>query len=214
MSIQVALAEDHSLVRQSLAAALREEEDLEVALEVGTARELMERLDMVPVDVLLLDITLPDRNGIDVAKDLKRRHPGLRIIALTAHGERSFVEEMLKAGAQGYVVKTSSSQELVTAIRTVARGKRFLCAEANDTLLQGYDPSRGPDLPPVSVLTPREREVLILLVQGCRSGDIADKLAISVETVNVHRRNIREKTGIHSIAELTHYAIREGLARS
>ena len=213
MTIRVALAEDHDLVRQALAAILQEEPDLEVVLQAGTARELMEGLLQTPAEVVLLDISLPDRNGIDVARDLKRRHPDLRIIALTAHGERSFVEEMLKAGAQGYVVKTASSGELVAAIRAVDRGRRFLSTQASETLLRGYDPDNGQDHPPVSVLTPREREVLALLVQGYRSGDIATQLSISAETVNVHRRNIREKTGIHSIAELTHYAIREGLAR-
>jgi DNA-binding NarL/FixJ family response regulator len=165
-------------------------------------------------DVLLLDVSLPDINGIELARKLRKGHPALKILALTGHVERVFVEEMLKAGAVGYVAKSDGIEELIRAIRTVAMGHNFLSGEATRSLVKRVQGAEGSVNPPSSVLTPREREVLKLLAEGLRSIDIAQELGISPGTVEVHRRNLKKKVNAHTTAELTRYAIQEGLIGS
>ncbi len=213
MSIRIAMADDHAMVRKALLSSLSAEPEFEVVAEAGTAGEIITLVAQTQPDVLLLDITLPDRNGIEVTRELHRSHPSVKVIALTGHGERPFIEAMLKAGAQGYVVKSADAIDLVTAIHTVARGRKYLSSEVNEVLLKRFEPGQAVEAPPLSVLSNREREVLRLLVQGNRSHQMANLLGITAETVDVYRRNIRKKTGLRTVAELTRYAIREGLSQ-
>lgn len=214
MSIRIAMVDDHSMVREALRICLSAERDFEIVSMSGTAAEFLQSLRQGLPDVVLLDITLPDRNGVDLAREVHHAYPSVRIIALTGHGDRPFIEEMLKAGAQGYVVKSATSIDLVNAVRTVAGGKKYLSMEASMSLLQRYDPESQDTAPPASVLSRREQEVLQLVVEGRRTPQIAAALGIAEGTVEVYRKNIRRKTGIGSVAGLTRYAIREGLTKA
>jgi len=210
MSIRIALGEDHRLFRQALRSILEAEPDFEITGEAGTGQGILEMVAREAPNVLLLDIALPDLNGIEVARRISQRHSAVKILALTGFADRAFVEEMIKAGAHGYVVKTSEAEELLKAIRSVAGGRDFLSSEATHALMNRF---HREDLshPPPSSLSPREQQVLKLLAAGLRSSQIADELGISSGTADVHRRHIKKKLKLHTTAELTRYAIREGL---
>ena len=205
MAIRLAIAEDQRMVRELLSALLVREPDLEVVGEAATGTEALALAAQLRPDVLVLDIGLPDVDGIEVARTVKRSLPGVRLLALSVHGERRFVQQMLDAGADGYVVKAAALEELVQAIRVVAQGNVYLSPEITRAAL------RGDGTDEETALGARERQVLALLAEGKRSAEIAAGLHISPATVEVHRRNIMRKLGLHTIAELTKYAIRKGL---
>jgi DNA-binding NarL/FixJ family response regulator len=205
MTIRLAIAEDQRMVRELLAALLAREGDFEVVGEAASGREAIELAGRLAPDVLVLDIGLPDLDGVEVARALRRGTPGIRLLTLSIHAERHFVRRMLNAGVDGYVVKSSALQELVQAIRAVAAGKLYLSPDiAREALPEPATEEGGP-------LAARERQVLALLAEGKRSSDIGQSLGISTATVEAHRRNIMRKLGLHTIAELTKYAIRKGL---
>jgi DNA-binding NarL/FixJ family response regulator len=202
MSIRIAIAEDQRLVRELLIAVLSRESDFAIVAEAGTGHEAIAIAASARPDILVLDIALPDIDGLEVARSVRRTQPKLPILALSIHEESYFVREMLQAGADGYVVKSAAVAELVQAIRTVRAGRMYLSpAIARQAI--GKQPS--------AQLGPRERQVLTLLANGRHSAEIATELSISVSTVEAHRRNIMTKLGIHTVAELTKYAVREGL---
>ncbi|MBI4291005.1 MAG: response regulator transcription factor [Betaproteobacteria bacterium] len=211
MSIRVMLADDHRMFREALGSQLRAEPDMDIVAEASSGAETLSRVKEVLVDVLVLDIGLPDMNGIEIARKVLDRHAKIRIVALSGYADRLYVQEMLKAGASAYVVKSSGTQELLSAIRAVFSGHTFLSPEVTDLMVTASN-GRGQSIPPpVTVLSPREQEVLRLLASGKRSIEIASDLGISSATVDVHRRNIRDKLGLNTVAELTRYAVREGL---
>ncbi|OMG56388.1 DNA-binding response regulator [Azonexus hydrophilus] len=207
--ITIVLADDHKMFREALKLSLSSVADILLVGEAGSGAETLAAVTATRPDVLILDIALPDMNGIEVAKELKQSFPALGIVALSGYADRMFVEEMLKAGAAAYVVKSAGADELVAAIRAVALGERYMSSDAQNSVMQGVVQK---DTPPRSVLSPREQQVLRLLARGMRSTQIAQELGIAATTVEVHRRNIKEKLGLHSVVELTRYAIREGLA--
>ena len=205
MVVRVALVEDQRLVRQALGALLAREPGIEVVGEAANGRDAIALAQAKRPDVMLLDISLPEIDGIEVARTLRRLMPELKIIALSIHNEQRFVQEMLAAGAIGYVDKSSAYEELVRAVRAVMQGQIYLSPEVTRSALA-----------PVTAvhkawISQREREVLALLAAGKRSREIAGHLHLSTATVEVHRRNIMRKLGLRTVAELTHYAIREGL---
>lgn len=208
MKIRLMLADDHRMFREALRIPLAAEPDMEIVAEAGTSAETLRLLDDIAVDVLILDIALPDSTGIDTARQALARHPRLGIVALSGYADRLFVTEMLKAGARAYVVKSAGADELVRAVRAVVAGHAFLSPEVT-TLAVPLASAQA--TPPLSVLGAREQQVLRLLASGQRSADIAASLGISPATVDVHRRNIKHKLGISTTAELTRYAVREGL---
>lgn len=210
MSTRIMMVDDHRMLCEALRAPLAAERDLEIVAEAGSGAEALDRLAQVRPDLLLLDIALPDMTGIDVARQALARQPGLRIVALSGYADKMFVDEMLKAGARAYVVKSAGTQELIFAIRAVLAGHVFLSPEITGAMLGQPDELRTP-APPLSALGRREQDVLRLLAQGMRSAEIGAALGILPATVDVHRSNIRKKLGLHSTAELTRYAIREGL---
>lgn len=214
MTIRVMLADDHRMFREALRVPLEAEPDVEIVAEASSGADTLAFLARACPDVLVLDIGLPDLNGIEVARTAVRQHPSLRIVALSGFADRIYIEEMLKAGAHGYVVKSAGADELVSAIRAVAGGRSFLSPEATQVMLRRIQPDQGAVAPPPSVLGKREREVLSLLAGGKRSAEIAASLGITVGTVEVHRRNIKQKLGINCTADLTRYAIHEGLIPS
>ena len=212
MTLRILLADDHLMFRETLSLILAQKSDLLLLGQAGTGEELLRLLACQPVDLVVLDIGLPDMSGMEVAKLIRRQYPQVGIVALSGYTDRLFVEEMLKAGARGYVAKSAGVEDLLRAIRAVTNGQAFLSPEVAGALLPAVDSADGP--PPASILGARERQILTLLASGQRSADIATALGIAVATVNVHRRNIKAKLGLRTVAELTRYAIRQGLTHS
>ncbi len=193
------------MVRELLSALLAHEADFQVVGEASSGREAIDVAGRLAPDVLVLDIGLPDLDGVEVARTLRKSAPAVKLLTLSIHAERQFVRRMLNAGVDGYVVKSSAVQELVQAIRAVAAGKLYLSPDiAREALPESPSEEGGP-------LAARERQVLGLLAEGKRSSDIGRALGISTATVEAHRRNIMRKLGLHTIAELTKYAVRKGL---
>jgi DNA-binding NarL/FixJ family response regulator len=212
-TIRIVLADDHRMFREALRSMLADEPGIEIVAEAGNAAETFDCLNRLRPDVLVLDIAMPDMNGIEVARQASEQYPQLRIVALSGYADRLFVENMLQAGALAYVVKSAGRDELLLAIRAAASGRHFLSPEVTGNMLGQRRPGES-GTPPLSSLAPRERAVLKLLAQGGRSTDIARELGIKTSTVDTHRRNIKKKLKLSSIADLTRYAIREGLLSS
>ena len=211
MSIRIELAEDQRLIRELLAGMLAREADFQIVAEAGTGREAIALAQSTQPDLVVLDISLPDLDGMEVARILRQAQPKLAILALSIHEEPYFVQEMLRAGADGYVVKSAAVRELVQAIRSVHQGSMYLSPVITRKAVgRGVTFSSGA----AARLSAREREVLILIANGKTSAEIAARLQISAGTVEAHRRNIMTKLGLHTIAELTKYAVREGLTSS
>jgi DNA-binding NarL/FixJ family response regulator len=212
MSIKVMIADDHQIVREGLRAMLEKEHDIQVVGEAVDGR-MTERLarELVP-DVIIMDVAMPDLNGIEATRQIVAELPGVKIIALSMHDDRRFVLNMLKAGAAGYMLKDCAFKDLAKAIRVVMAHKTYLSHEIADIVVKDYLASSSPMESSVfQLLSPREREVLQLIAEGKTSSQVADNLHISVKTVESHRQQIMMKLKIKSVAELTKYAIREGL---
>jgi len=210
MAISVMLADDHRMFREALRTPLAAEPDIEIIGEATTGAETLAVLGRLRPDILVLDIALPDINGIEVAHQVARLYPAVRVLALSGYADRPYIEGMLKAGAQGYVVKSAGANELIA----VAAGRSFLSTEAAQIMVRHIHDAGGQGTPPPSTLGRREQEVLRLLAGGKRSAEIAFSLGIAVSTTEAHRRNIKRKLGLHTTADLTRYAIREGLIPS
>lgn len=209
MNIRVVVADDHRMLREALTSTLGKESDLAVVGEAGTAATTLELMTRLDPDVLVLDIGLPDFNGMEVATRLRASGSRAKIVALSAYADKRFVTEMLRAGASAYVTKLAAGAELVRAIRAVMAGHSYLSPEIAGALISEVrDPTQLRKTPRIAR---REREVLRLIAAGTRTPQIALKLHISVSTVEVHRRNIMRKLGLHTVADLTKHAIREGI---
>jgi two-component system NarL family response regulator len=209
MMTRVFLIEDHRMVREALCEVLAKERDIEVVGQAGQAAEALEQVRCLTPDVVVLDIRLPDLNGIEVAARLRDAGVKSKIVALSAFSDKRFVTAMLRAGAQAYVTKSAAGTELVRAIHAVAGGEGYFSPEIARTLASEVrDGQQGGEPTP---LGRREREVLRLIAEGVRSPGIAQQLHVSVATVEVHRRNIMRKLGLRTVAELTKHAIREGI---
>jgi two-component system NarL family response regulator len=206
MTIGVAIVEKQRMLRELLAAVLSKESDIRVVGGACTGAQALSMARQWRPDVLLLNIALPDMNGMEVARVLQSEAQGVKLIALSTHAEPSIVYGMLEAGAMGYVVKSAPADEVIQAIRTVCAGGVYLSPAL--ALQADAMESLGP---PLSVLGRRERKVLSLLAEGRHNREIAERLGISAATVDVHRRNIMHKLELHTVAELTRYAIRKGL---
>ena len=211
MTIRVALADDHRMLLDALTSVLASEEGINI---VGTANDGAAAIKLAQEaapDVLVLDISMPGINGIDVARQLHKELPKIKVLALSAYLDKRFVQEMLKAGAAGYVTKTAALTDLPRAIRAVAAGQNFLSTEITAAVVSELAPPGTSVTPPLSALSPREREVLRLVADGVRTAEIARRLGITEATIEVHRRNLMHKLEIRTVAELTKYAVREGL---
>lgn len=209
MTLRVLLVDDHRLLRDALHTVLSAEPDIEVVGVAGSGAEGLALCRTLCPAVVVLDIGLPDLNGIEVAARLQALAPAPRVVALSAHADKRFVTEMLRAGAAAYVTKSAAGTELVQAIRAVAGGGNYLCPEVAGALVSEVRAGGGGPQP--ARLGRREREVLRLIAEGARSAQIATELHISPATVEVHRRNITRKLELRSVAELTRYAVREGI---
>ncbi|WP_124704377.1 response regulator [Sulfuriferula multivorans] len=211
MTMRVLLVDDHKLLREALRYLLNMEEDIEVVGEAGNARDALDVAARVDPNIVIMDISMPGMDGIEATRQLIAQQPGVKVIALSGHSEWDFVDEMLNAGASGYVSKAAPGNELLNAIRAVQRNEPYFCPEVLMMLMTSMGKAEvREELDNSSILTSRERDVLRLLAQGKRSSEIADVLYIAVSTVDVHRRNIMNKLDLHNVAELTQYAIRAG----
>ncbi|MEY8689924.1 MAG: response regulator [Leptothrix sp. (in: b-proteobacteria)] len=210
MSIRVVLADDHRMLREALRDLLSRIDGIEVVGEAGCARGALEQAHVQQPDVLVLDIALPDMSGMALATRVRQELPRTGIVALSGYADKRFVTEMLRCGAQAYVTKSAAGSELIRAIRAVADGLSYLCPEVAGALVSEVRSreAEGGELPR---LGRRELEVLRLVAAGARSQAIAEQMHISVATVEVHRRNIMRKLELRTIAELTRYAVREGI---
>jgi two-component system NarL family response regulator len=206
MAVRIAIAEDQRLMRELLAQVLGREADFEVVAQAADGKEAIALARSAAPDVLVLDVGLPDMSGVEVARALRNAQPKLAIVTLSMHEEPYFVQQMIQAGADGYVVKSAALTELVQAIRAVREGRMFLSpAITRHAVAKAAGPAR---------LSEREAQVLALIANGYQSAAIAVKLSISPGTVEAHRRNIMTKLDLHTVAELTKYAVRQGLTSS
>jgi len=212
MATTILLADDHKIVRDGLRALLEREDDMAVVGEAENGRDAVRLARDLGPDVIVMDISMPDLNGMEATRQIGRRCPHTRVMALSVHADRRFVTEMLKAGACGYLLKDSAFEELVSGIRTVVDGHTYLCPRVADAVVESH--VRAPTTEAEfrgSILTPREREVLQLLTEGHGTKQIAHRLHVSTKTIDTHRQHIMDKLDMHNVAELTKYAIREGL---
>jgi two-component system response regulator NreC len=212
MSIKIIIADDHQIVREGLSTLLAKEPDMEVVAEAENGRKVVQLAKELSPHIVIMDVNMPDLNGIEATRQILNASPAIRVIALSMHTDRRFVVNMLKAGASGYLLKDCAFEELSHAIRLVMANKTYLSPGVSDIVIKDYVQGLAtPSASAFSVLTNREREVLQLMAEGKTTSQIAEHLHISVKTVETHRQQVMHKLGIHSIAELTKYAIREGL---
>lgn len=210
---RILIAEDHTILRQGLRALLSADAGLEVVGEAEDGLDAIRHTEKLKPDLVLLDLNMPKMDGISVIKELSKRCPETRILALTMHRDEEFVLEAFKSGAKGYCLKSASHGELQLAIKAVLSGKIFVSPEISDKIMEGYLETKKTIKKESSwdTLTQREREVLKLIGEGYRNKEISDYLCISVKTVEKHRANIMEKLDLHSASSLTAYAIQKGL---
>lgn len=213
--IRVLLADDHAAVREALAVLVDSQPDMQVVAQAGDGEEAIERARQLRPDVAVIDLSMPAMSGLEVTVALKEALPATRIVMLTRHGEYQYVEELLRVGASGYVLKQSPSKELLQAIRTVASGKSFLDPLVAGQVTRHYSAAAdaGPQRSSAEELSPRELEVLRLLARGYANREIAVELGISVKTVDAHKANGMGKLGMSSRIELVRFAIVQGWLR-
>ena len=206
--IRIMLVEDHTVVREALRSMLEKEPDMQIVAEAGDGESALRLAGEVAPELVVMDISLPGFDGIQTTRRLLAGNPAIKVLALSTYRERRVIQQILDAGAAGYVVKSAAGAELRRGIRAVVAGRSFLCAYADEAVASGL---RSQQQAHGQALSRRERQVLALIVEGKTSSDIADSLRIAQSTVEVHRRNIMRKLQVHGIANLIKYAIREGL---
>jgi two-component system response regulator NreC len=206
MSIQILIVDDQGLLRAGLRALLSAEPDLEVVGEANDGQEALDLAGALQPEVILLDISLPDVDGIEVTRRLKRATPAAKVLIITVHEDNSLLQEAIKAGAAGYIVKRAVESELIDAIRAVQRGDLYIHPSMTRSLLGDLSPRQVSEDPPLETLTPRELDVLHLIAKGCTNRQMADILNISVRTVEGHRANLMGKLNLHGRVELVRYA--------
>lgn len=212
--IRVLLVDDHTILRNGLRLLLNAQPDIEVVGEASDGRQgVGEALHLLP-DVVIMDITMPDMNGIDATRQIKRHAPDVRVLVLTMHENEAYLFQGLRAGASGYMLKESADTELISAIRIVQNGRFYLSPAAQSMMVGDYLQrvrAGGEERDSYNDLTEREREILKLVAEGFTNNQIAEKLVISPKTVDTHRTHVMDKLNLHSRGELVKYAMRRGL---
>ncbi len=212
MSFKILLVDDHEIMREGLAALLRKHPEYEIAGQAANGRIAMEMVDKLSPDLVIMDIEMPNLNGIDATRRMIANCPELKVMALSTHSRRSMIVRMLQAGAAGYMLKESAFSELTEGLKAMREDRTYLCSRVAKVVFSDYVKMlTDPDWTGGDGLTSREREVLQLVSEGNTTKEIAKALNLSVKTIDSHREHIMEKLGIHNIAGLTKYAVREGL---
>ncbi len=210
--IKILIADDHKVFRDGIISILESEKDMKVVGEVGDGRAVVELLKNIQPDIILMDITMGDSGGIETSKIIKKEYPNIKILALSMHDESTYIVKMLEAGAKGYLLKNAGGKEMIRAIRVVNEGNTYYSGEVSaaiiDHLTKGTKPKERKEGIPLSK---RELEVLELIAEEFTNPEIAEKLYISIRTVDTHRRNLIEKLGVKNTAGLVKYAIRNGI---
>ena len=207
-TIRILLADDHAVVRQGFKMILGAQPDMEIVGEAGNGREAVELVEQLKPDIVVMDVAMPELNGIEATRRMAENAPHARVLALSMHKDSVYVREILRAGARGYLLKDSVAADLVSAVRAIAAGEGYLSPAVSDAVLDDY---RRHVTNPIDLLTSREREVLQMLAEGKTNKEIAGILNLSVYTVDAHRGRIMEKLNVHSINELVRFAVRNGL---
>jgi DNA-binding NarL/FixJ family response regulator len=213
MHVRIVLADDHTMMRDGLKSLIAKEPGFEVVGEAANGKEIVALVRKAGAHVIIMDVTMPDLNGIEATRKILKANPAIKVVALSGHANRELVREMLKAGASAYVLKSRAYEELARAVREVMGGKKYLSPDIARGVVDEYveiSASQSGN-PAFVVLTDREREALQLIAEGKTTKAVADALRVSVKTVETHRHNIMQKLNLQSVAELTKYAIREGI---
>ncbi len=206
--IRILLADDHALVRQGFRMILGAQADMEIVGEAGNGREALELAEKLTPDVIVMDVAMPELNGIEATRRVADVAPHARVLALSMHKDSVYVREVLRAGARGYLLKESGASDLVSAVRAIASGEGYISPAVSNAVLDDY---RKHVTDPLDLLTSREREVLQMLAEGKTNKEVAVVLNLSVYTVDAHRGHIMEKLNVHSINELVRFAVRNRL---
>lgn len=207
--IEILIADDHAIVREGLKQIVAETADMVVADEATSGHEVLEKVRSNEYDVVILDISMPGRGGVDILKQLKSQRPNLPILILSMHPEEQYAVRVLKAGAAGYLTKESAPDELITAIRRVSKGRKYVSSSLAEKL--AFDLERDTEKPFHEILSDREYQVMCMIASGKRVQEIAEELCLSVKTVSTYRSRILQKMKMKNNAELMHYAIKHGL---
>ncbi len=212
MSIRILLADDHGIIREGLRALLAKQNGMEVVAEADNGRSAVQLAKKLHPTVAVIDVSMPDLNGFEATRQIVASVPGVKVLALSMHSDKRYVSEMLKAGASGYLLKDCAFEEVSHAIAAVLRGEVYLSPRIVGVVIADYlNQSAGQETTPDAALSAREREVLQLIAEGRTTKQIAVSLNVSPKTIETHRHQIMEKLDMHSVAELTKYAIRQGL---
>jgi two-component system response regulator NreC len=213
MKIRILLADDHTILRAGLKMMLNAQPDMEVIGEAQDGRQAIHEAQKLQPDIILMDITMPDMNGIEATKQIKKTQPEIKVLILTMHEHDEYIFQALRAGASGYILKEAADTELITALHVVQCGQFYLSPAAQSVMVGDYlqRVRTGEEKDSYSSLTEREREILKLVAEGHTNNQIAERLVISPKTVDTHRTHIMDKLNLHSRAELVKYAMRRGL---
>jgi DNA-binding NarL/FixJ family response regulator len=216
--IRVLLADDHDILREGLKALLTIQGGVEIVGEATTGRQAVELAERLVPDVVLLDLSMPELDGLEVCRRIRAHQPQVRVLILTMHEREDYLHQALEAGASGYLVKRSAAAELRLALRAVAQGETFLSPSVARTLVQSYlalreeaTPAESKAADPYEQLSSREREILKLVAEGHTNQEIADQLVLSVKTIQAHRAHVMEKLGLRDVTHLVRYAVGRGL---
>jgi DNA-binding NarL/FixJ family response regulator len=211
MTIRIILADDHTILRQGLRSILVEETDFLIVGEAGNGLEALQLVERHKPDVLVTDVMMPEMNGLELARQVRERCPSTKVIVLSMHAKEAYVNEAIRNGAMGYVLKDDQATDLVDAIRSVIQGRRFLSSPLTERLVENYFQKAQDLADPFDILTSREREVFQLVAEGMTNAEIADKLNVSVRTVDVYRANFMHKLNLKTQIDLVRLAIKRGI---
>ena len=214
MPIDVMLVDDHTVVRQGIKFIISQESDINIVAEASNGKEAVDMARQWTPDVIVMDITLPILNGLEASSQILKNSKKIKILILSMHENRVFIEKALSYGVQGYILKDSAADEVVRAIREVHAGRYFLSSKISSYVVQDYlaRKKQPVKVKSAATLTPREREILQLIAEGLNSKEIAEKLSVSLKTILVHRNNIMQKLDMHNQAQLIRFALKEGIS--
>ncbi len=210
--VKISIADDHQIFIDGLKALLSGIEDFEIVKEANNGKELLEQMESLIPDIVLMDMNMPEMNGLEASKEIRKKYPEVKILVLTMHGSIDYIQKLIKAGAQGYLLKNTGKTELETAIRTLIKGENYYSDEVTKRIMQGLQKKQSQDNDyQIVELTEREKQVLILIADELTTHEIADKLFISHHTVETHRKNLISKLNVRNVNGLVKYAVQQGL---